>query len=66
MRKLYACIIIVVAVICIGIAVERYSTEACASGVCVTTKCYLNSVGCVGDCYCAIPNGETVGRCILN
>jgi hypothetical protein len=62
MRKLYACIVIIVAVICIGIAVERYSTTACAQGVCLSSRC-TSSAQCGRDCFCNIITGAKDGWC---
>jgi len=62
MRKLYACIIIAVAVICIGIAVEKYGTEACAQGHCLSSRC-TSSAQCGRVCFCNIIKGAKDGYC---
>jgi len=65
MRKLYVWIVIVVAVICMGVAVERYSPEACAVGYCGGQQC-VNNMGCIGSCICGKVRGEGWGRCVGN
>ena len=64
MRKLYVLIVIVVAVICIGAAVEMYRSNACAGGFCYG-KCTSNAQ-CGQDCYCNYNRALKYGYCESN
>jgi len=62
MRKLYVWIVVVVAVICIGVAAERYSNNACAQDHCLSSRC-TSSAQCGRACFCNITTGAKDGYC---
>ena len=62
MSKLYLWIAVVLLVICSGIAVERYSTTACAQGHCLSSRC-TSSTQCGRVCFCNIIKGAKDGYC---
>jgi len=65
MRKLYLWIVLVVAVICIGVMVDRYSTEACANRICGFVTC-MSDYNCGYKCFCLKRGGEALGECYQN